>query len=65
MLYQQALEQFSTDAADTENDPAKESIFDEKVCVYLSIYLRALLQHRTVLTIVLLCWWCFFFFFSC
>ncbi|CAM9610393.1 unnamed protein product [Scytosiphon promiscuus] len=27
----QALEQFSTDAADTENDPAKESIFDEKV----------------------------------
>lgn len=29
----QALEQFSTDAADTENDPAKESIFDEKVCV--------------------------------
>ncbi|CBJ32213.1 conserved unknown protein [Ectocarpus siliculosus] len=27
----QALEQFSTDAADTENDPTKESIFDEKV----------------------------------
>lgn len=27
----QALERFSTEAADTENDAAKESIFDEKV----------------------------------
>lgn len=27
------MERFSTDAADTENDPAKESIFDEKVIV--------------------------------
>ncbi|CAM9232013.1 unnamed protein product [Ascophyllum nodosum] len=27
----QALERFSTEAADTENDPAKESVFDEKV----------------------------------
>lgn len=35
---QQALEQFSTDAADTENDPAKESIFDEKVRTALDTY---------------------------
>lgn len=28
---EKALERFSTDAADTENDPSKESIFDEKV----------------------------------
>lgn len=39
-----ALERFSTDAADTENDPAKEAMFDEKVST--SALARSHCPHR-------------------
>ena len=56
---QQALEQFSTDAADTENDPAKESIFDEKVGAGVSACATAA-RHSSVavlLGVVVVCCW--------